>query len=178
MMGVSAQTALQVTISGDGMEAIIQSQTPVECGAMAPEEIQEVLHEAGVCTGIKDDVVRRIARDGLDSHGVVIACGVQPREGMPGRVELVFFPGDYQAKMRTVFSVRKGDVLAVLHPPTGGTPGMTVTGDSGPMSAWRTRTPDSGNEHGIRSRRHDSSRNGRWSTGTAAGRFAGSAHDG
>jgi len=132
MMGVSAQTALQVTISGDGMEAIIQSQTPLECGAMGPEEIQEVLHEAGVCTGIKDDVVRRIARDGLDSHGVVIACGVQPREGMPGRVELVFFPGDYQAKMRTVFSVRKGDVLAVLHPPTGGTPGMTVTGTAVP----------------------------------------------
>ncbi len=133
-MGVSAQTALQVTISGDGMEAFIRSQTPLECGMIAPEEIQEVLHETGVCTGIRDDMVRRIARDGLDSHGVVIACGTQPREGAPGRAELVFVPPDHQSKMRTVLSVRKGDVLAVLHPPTEGTPGVTVTGEVVPCS--------------------------------------------
>jgi uncharacterized protein (DUF342 family) len=128
MMGASAQTELRVTISEDGMEAIVQGQTPLECGVMTPEEIREVLDEVGVCTGIKDDMVRRIARDGLDSHGVAIAIGMQPREGVPGRVELVFLPPDHQSKMRTLLSVRKGDVLAVLHPPSEGTPGMTVTG--------------------------------------------------
>jgi uncharacterized protein len=134
MMGVSAQTVLQVTVSGDGMEAIIQSPAPLECGVMAPEEILEVLHEAGVCTGIKDDVVRRIARDGLNSHGVIVACGMQPREGVPGHIELIVLPPDHQSKMRTVLSVRKGDILAVLHPPTEGTPGVTVTGEALPCS--------------------------------------------
>ena len=128
-MGVSTQTTLRVAISGDAMEAIVQSHTPFEGGMMVPEEIQELLHDAGVRTGIMEDVIGRIARDGLDSHGVVIACGMQPREGVPGRVELVFPSPDHQSKMRTVLSVRKGDVLAVLHPPSGGTPGMTVTGE-------------------------------------------------
>ena len=110
------------------MQAIIQSQIPLEGRAMAPEEIQELLREAGVCAGIMDDVVSRIARDGLDSHGVVVARGIQPRAGVPGRVEPVYFPPNHQSKMPTVLSVRKGDVLAVLHPPSAGTPGMTVTG--------------------------------------------------
>jgi len=126
-MGVSAQTALQVTFSVDRMEAILQSQISLEGRAMAPEEIQELLREAGVCTGIMDDVVSRIARDGLDSHGVVVARGIQPRAGVPGRVEPVYFPPNHQSKMPTVLSVRKGDVLAVLHPPSAGMPGMTVT---------------------------------------------------
>jgi uncharacterized protein len=129
MIGLSAQTALQVAISVGGMEASIQSQTPLEGGAMAPEEIQDILHEAGVCTGILDDVVQRIARIGLDLHAVVVACGMQPRGGMPGRIEFVYIPPNHQPKMRAVLSVRKGDVLAVLHPPSEGVPGMTVTGE-------------------------------------------------
>lgn len=129
MMGVSTQTALRLAISGDGMEAIVQSHTPLEGGMIAPEEIQELLHDAGVNTGIMEDVIGRIARDGIHPPGVVVARGVQPRGGVPGRVELVYIPPNHQLKKRTVFSVRKGDDLAVLHPPSEGTPGVSVTGD-------------------------------------------------
>jgi hypothetical protein len=123
------QTTLRVAISGDGMEAILQSQTPFEGGMMAPEEIQELLHDAGVRTGIMDDVIGRIVRDGLYPPGVVVARGVQPRGGVPGWVELIYISPSHQPKLHTILSVRKGDVLAVLHPPSEGTPGSSVTGE-------------------------------------------------
>ena len=128
-MGVSTQTTLRVAISEDGMEAIVQSHTPFEGGMMVPEEIQELLHDAGVRTGIMEDVLRRIARDGIHPQGVVVARGVQPRGGVPGWVELIYISPSREPKLHTILSVRKGDVLAVLHPPSEGTPGSSVTGE-------------------------------------------------
>lgn len=137
-MGVSTQTLLRVAISGDGMEAIVQSHIPLEGGLIGPGEIQELLQDAEVCTGIMEDVVARIVRDGIDPPGVVVARGVQPRGGVPGRVEFVYSTPGHQPKMHTILSVRKGDVLAVLHPALEGTPGLSVTGEALPCPPGET----------------------------------------
>jgi hypothetical protein len=137
-MDASTQTRLRVAISEDGMEAALQSHTPVEGGLMVPEEIQALLQDAGVRTGIMDDVIGRIARDGIHPPGVVVARGVQPRVGVPGRVEIVCLPRDHQPKKGTILSVRKGDVVGVLHPPSEGMPGSSVTGDDVPCPPGET----------------------------------------
>jgi uncharacterized protein (DUF342 family) len=110
-------------------EAIVQSHTLFDGGMITPDEIQELLYDAGIRTGIMNDVIGRIARDGIYPPGAVVARGVRPRGGVPGWVEFVYIPPSHQPKMHAILSVRKGDVLAVLHPPSEGTPGSRVTGE-------------------------------------------------
>jgi hypothetical protein len=116
-----------------------------ERGSMPTEEyIRNVLRKSGVVFGINEDELRfrvaRCAKDLTAPEAFVVAEGNKPIKGDDGYVEFCFNTdpspppvinsdgtADYK-NINLVVSVGAGTVLARLHPPCKGTPGMDVTG--------------------------------------------------
>jgi len=126
--------AIAVDISSDEFEArvrLLHADLPGDSRL-----ILETLHDAGVTCGILEQALLELSLS--TGHSVVVAKGVRPGRGKDGWVEYLFTPlpsGDEQWNPYThpvVRNTRAGQTIAIIHPPSEGTPGTTVTGKTIP----------------------------------------------
>jgi len=104
------------------------------------EQIILALKDKGVVFGFQDELIEAIAEE-ADGAPHPAAKGQTPLKGEDGYVELTFKPGrtlvsydeadlanvDYRERL-ILASVKEEELIAIIHPPVPGTPGMTITG--------------------------------------------------
>lgn len=112
-------------------------------------EVLKALNKRGIVSGIRYDTIDRMTTgEELRSH-VLVASGVMPHDGTDGYYEYFFRTQvartpkvledgnvDYH-NVEWFEQVKKGQKLAVYHPATNGTGGMTVTGKEIPARKGR-----------------------------------------
>jgi len=129
-------------ISGDRLQATCDLHAKDALGGdIAPEAVVLALSGQGISFGMDlDAIVRGLAEARASGRGVpdvVVARGQAPAHGVHGRLELLCDgaaetePADEHARIdyrdRGAFPVaRKGQDIALLHPPTKGAPGRDV----------------------------------------------------
>ncbi|NJD02283.1 MAG: DUF342 domain-containing protein [Ruminiclostridium sp.] len=129
-----------LVVSPDKMKAYI-SINPPEGGRMIyTEEVQDVLNKNGIVYGINKVNIETIIKYPVYNEMFCVAEGVTPVNGQSGRVEFYF---DIQRdgkpaimddgrvdfrELNLIESVRKGQKLCELIPPTPGVKGKTVFG--------------------------------------------------
>ncbi len=131
-----------VELSSDEFEArarLLQSEEPPDCRLIA-----EALQKAKIRFGLLHEALEKLKVPGEDL--VLVAEGVRPGQGDDGWVEYLFCPppeaGD-TADPRShpvVRNTHAGEAIAILHPPTEGTAGKTVTGKVVPGKPGRRAT--------------------------------------
>lgn len=138
----------QVKISVDEMEASICLPYISE-KRYTVEEIQQLLAEAGVTNGIKEDIIEKIVRYQACEKEIVVAVGEKDEPGVDGYFDYNFncdcnnkpkiLPDgsvDYWS-IHNIETVVEGQVIAVYHPAEQGKDGITVKGK--PIVAKRGR---------------------------------------
>jgi uncharacterized protein len=137
---------LAVEISPDEFEArarLLQCDEPPECRL-----IVDALQDAGVRFGILQEAVLQLRVSTGDA--VIVAKGVRPGRGEDGWVEYLFSPPPDGTTDRNpllhpiVRNTSSGQPIAILHPPSEGTPGTTVTGRIVPGKPGRRATFEMG----------------------------------
>jgi len=130
---------LQVVVSPGGLEARLTIFPPQGGRSATKAEVLEQLALKGINEGVLvDEINRAIADD--SATDLVIARGREPVAGDDGRLEYLLpevrerVPSvdpsgrtDYR-NLGEIQVVRAGDALMRRHPPTQGTPGISVTG--------------------------------------------------
>lgn len=134
---------LVVMISPDHMMAAARFYPPSSLGQrLGADDIVNILHLNYVNYGIDMDAIQKWLNNRVYCENIVLATGMQPGLGENAWVEY-FFETNRKAKptlnedgtvdffhLNNISHVKKGDVLAVLHPEVQGTPGMTVLGEA------------------------------------------------
>ncbi len=129
------------TMSSDLMEMEAVFYPPFEgAGMLDEDEIIKDIQHLGVKNGIKTDVVKDFLAHRRYGHRYVIAVGTAATEGSDGYIEYKFntelkptpkMNDDGTVDFHTLENVnhiRKGEVVAVLHPEDRGTPGEDLLG--------------------------------------------------
>ena len=135
---------LAVTVSSDGLVA--ELALPPMKGAPTPdlEALVEELRSAHGLVDVDTDAVEALVAEALDSESksttAVVARGTEPIDGEDGTVEWLgdFFEsqairlpnGAVDHYHHTKVSVYEGQPIVQLHPPTRGTPGRDVRGQT------------------------------------------------
>ncbi|EMT46498.1 FapA family protein [Anoxybacillus flavithermus] len=107
------------------------------------EAVMAKLQELGIVYGVNQEAIRE-ALHSEKKVTVVIAKGIEPVEGKDGWVEVKVGEGKRKPKVRedgtvdyremeTIATVGEGDVIAIVHPPQLGKPGLTVTNEVIPV---------------------------------------------
>ena len=104
------------------------------------EEAEAQLRERNVVFGVDHDAVKKVVEE-ASGVATVVATGLKPLEGENGRIEFLKATKmekiDYDDNINTKVDfkeryrlpdVKKGDVVAKVHPPIEGVPGKTVAG--------------------------------------------------
>lgn len=137
--------AVSIEISPDAVEAWLNI-APSEGGAAATvDAVLALLADNGIGEGIDMAAIETAVAGGSASH-VVIARGVPPVNGADGRLESLLPEvrdrrpqvdasghTDYR-DLGDIFVVRSGDWLMLRHPPTEGTPGRSLLGETIPAT--------------------------------------------
>ncbi len=105
---------------------------------LSPKEIMDALKSCQVVHGINESVLPKLVEHAGTWN--VVATGTQPVQGKHGYVEFLFKEGlqqvsydqdqarvDYKRRFE-IPQVDKGQVIAIIRPPSPGQPGMTVKG--------------------------------------------------
>lgn len=133
---------INVRVSRDGMRAYMVALSEDVSGDIGALNIDAALEAAGVTHGIDRTLVERAAREKLFGNLILIANGRPPVKGENARIEYMFNTekaltpqalesGKVDFKnLDNISNVKKGDILARLHPPTPGEHGMDVRGRS------------------------------------------------
>lgn len=133
--------SFSITISKNKLNAYI-TLLKVDDGVLPTfEEIDSALKKAGIVFGIDYDRIRQLITDPVYYQPICIATGIPPVNGEDGKIQLLF-DADKQYKptitedgkvdfreLNIVESVRKGQQLCVVIPPTKGINGKGVTGE-------------------------------------------------
>ena len=120
-----AGIAPAVSIAADGMIASVG----IEAGNPRPsaQDLAEALARAGVTTGISREALENIAAGPPECGTVPVASGTASVKGENGWIEWLFVP---EPGIRAMYrNAAPGQRLAVVHPPTPGTPGTSVRGE-------------------------------------------------
>jgi len=119
-------------------------------------DARKALSDAGVTTGIKEDVLKAIFDDAQFDQEVLVAEAKPPKHSLDAEIEFYF---DYKQKCEPkedsdgridykdisfLTNVNKGDRLCRRHPPSPGEPGTTVTGKPIPQKHGKDRALPSG----------------------------------
>lgn len=143
--------AIEVQLSSDRMEAAVQLSPPEDGGPAATEEaLRLALKIEGVVFGLDEEAIARLARVPVYEHAVTVAHGQPVEPGHDGTIEYMFEiekkykphvqedtgKVDYK-DMNLVENVIAGQLLAVRHPPTQGTSGITVKKEYVPAPAGK-----------------------------------------
>lgn len=131
-----------VMVSRDGMEAYAMVFPPIREGkALEQADLGKILKQEGITYGIQEQVLKRLI-EGAYFQMAVCAKGTPPIHGEDGQVEDFFqrnndvvynYGEDEQADYKNLNWIRKvgkGDVICRITPPTEGTPGTTVKGQT------------------------------------------------
>ncbi|GAC92140.1 hypothetical protein KN10_2576 [Anoxybacillus flavithermus NBRC 109594] len=107
------------------------------------EQVMRKLQELGIVYGVNEEAIRE-ALHSEKKVTVVIAKGIEPTEGKNGWVEVKVGEGkrtpktredgtvDYR-EMEMIATVGEGDLIAIVHPPQPGKPGLTITNEVIPV---------------------------------------------
>lgn len=107
------------------------------------EQVMAKLQELGIVYGVNEEAIRE-ALHSEKKVTVVIAKGIEPTEGKDGWVEVKVGEGKRTPKVREdgtvdyreiemIATVGEGDLIAIVHPPLPGKPGLTITNDVIPV---------------------------------------------
>lgn len=148
---------LDVRISSDGMRAQARLSARKKEGpaggreqagtgappssetGFTPEALKEALAQEKVIFGLEEQALRELCA--TPNQWFVVARGIPPRQGQNGFVEYhyeeILKPVVYQENERqvdyreryTIQQVEEGTVIATIHPPVPGEPGIKVTGE-------------------------------------------------
>ncbi|NLM57578.1 MAG: DUF342 domain-containing protein [Clostridium sp.] len=129
---------ITLEVSPDKMKASIIVAPPEEGRVLSEKEIIDFLKGRGIVYGIIESNVENISKYAVYNERIEIAEGTPPTSGQNGKVEFHF---DLNREKKPVIledgrvdfrnldliqSVKKGDILCSLVPPSAGTPGKTV----------------------------------------------------
>ncbi len=129
---------IALEVSPDKMKASIIVAPPEEGRVLSEKEIIDFLKGRGIVYGIIESNVENISKYAVYNERIEIAEGTPPTSGQNGKVEFHF---DLNREKKPVIledgrvdfrnldliqSVKKGDILCSLVPPSAGTPGKTV----------------------------------------------------
>ena len=130
----------RVKIANDNMSATLFLTPPAPGYSYTVDDLTDFLRHHGVNGGIVFSTLELMIKSGLYYREVEIAKGSLPVHGKNGRYEFFFNREtikhplirsdgsvDYQS-MSVIHNIRKGDTLAIYHPPVPGVHGMDVRG--------------------------------------------------
>ena len=110
----------------NGARAFLEAPGPVGPGVLALEELREIIREAGVIHGIREDVLAGIVQAGFNGEPVDIAHGEEGTPGRDGRIEYSFETDtatphagageDASYVPRVIGNIAAGQPLAVMVP--------------------------------------------------------------
>ena len=143
---VDMDNFFHIQISSDRLSSVVslKSDAPANC-EINVSELKQWIIDQGVVFGIKEDVLQAISQDIYSQdYPVVIAEGVKPIKGTDGflidqtktdRTEDANRNKNFNLRnVMSIPSVKKGQLLARIVPPTRGVPGKNVFGKSVPAS--------------------------------------------
>ena len=158
---------IKVSLRNNETEAFIKVPSLIEKGPpekpLTPEDARKAMSEAGVTTGIKEDVLKKIFDENLFDQEMLVAEAIPPEDGLDSEIEFYF---KYKQKLEPsedkegridykdvsfLTNVNKGDQLCRRHPPTPGEPGTTVTGKPIPPKAGMDHKLPIGNNTDVSS---------------------------
>ncbi|AEX86330.1 hypothetical protein XO10_09650 [Marinitoga sp. 1135] len=131
----------KIKISDDRLKAYL---TLIYDGRISSDgELLRALQQAGIKHGIKYDVLRELALKPTYNESIVVAEAIPPKKGKPGYVEIFDLSEekqdlthnkkiDFREFAKNIITVKLGDKIGVIHPPTLGEPGKDVTGEEIP----------------------------------------------
>ena len=147
---------LKLNVTRDKMAAYVTITHPESWHAVGKEDVLALLAANRVVYGIRHDLIDALVANPVSGSETLVAEGKAVVPGQDGRVEYmisysekaapVILPdgrADYR-NMNLVHAVAKGEVLCVVHPPTPGEPGCTLTGIPLPTRAGRPAAPPRG----------------------------------
>lgn len=130
----------KVKLSKDNMKAYITITRPIGGEDITENAIREALAENNVVFNIKDDEIAKAVSDRIYEKEILIAEGVEPKDGEDARIEYHFDTSapkpanidkdgkiDYH-ELSLIQNVNKGQKLVTLIPHTPGIPGKNVLG--------------------------------------------------
>lgn len=136
---------IKVSVTNKGLEAYINVPSPSSeqegVKALTIDDARNALQSAGVIEGIIETELERIFKESLFDRDILVARGIPAKDGEDSRLDYLFQADkesgpkededgriDYK-ELSFLINVAKGDNLCLLHPPTPGEPGKTVTGE-------------------------------------------------
>ncbi|MBQ7470797.1 MAG: DUF342 domain-containing protein [Pseudobutyrivibrio sp.] len=135
--------APKVQVSSNGLEATMTFKIPDGKNDVPKFTVQQLLgflSSANVTFGIDQEAVARLAESPVYGRPIVVAEGTAQVQGTPGYFEYCFETqfnhkptirpdgtADYMS-IKTIETVKEGDVIAVYHPAVQGARGMSVRG--------------------------------------------------
>lgn len=140
--GPVVDAVVKVIFQDRGLTASLNIKPPSGGGA-APtvESMKAVLNSIGVKYGIDEAQLAALENHPVYSMDVIVARGTPPVNGEDGTVDILIETenkgkpkedSDGKVDLRDlgiVDNVQKGQVLCIIHPPTPGTPGISVKGE-------------------------------------------------
>jgi hypothetical protein len=143
--------AYEIQLSDDRMEAYVIVRSPGPGGSYPTRNaLQQALQQANVVQGLLQDKIDTLAEEVMDTHipdePVLVAQGKAPQNGEDGYIKYFFNTqsslkpkqkedGSVDLKeLNVIQSVKKGDKLATVVPPTEGSEGIDVTGNKLPFT--------------------------------------------
>jgi uncharacterized protein (DUF342 family) len=138
----AVDSVLKVVFQDRGLSACLNIKTPSGNGAPPTvASMKEKLNSVGVKFGIDEAQLAALENHPVYNLDVTIASGTPPVNGEDGSIEILIDSenkgkpkedADGKVDLRDlgiVDNVKKGQVLCIIHPPTPGSPGMSVKGD-------------------------------------------------
>jgi uncharacterized protein len=139
---------IMLSTNGDGSEAYIKLiAAELEMESLTSERLRGILADAGICHGLKNDVISQLIENPVIGEHVLIAAGDSPTPGKDAQLEYLF---DTVAKrepkvdaqgridykdLNFIQNAKAGQVLVRKAPVEPGTPGKSVLGkDIAPRS--------------------------------------------
>lgn len=135
---------IHVSVANGGLSAILLLEPP-ENGGLPPtlEALEKALAEAGVVFGIDRETLKRVAGQPAYHMEIPAASGIEPINGDDGTITYQFETGEKELRpkmkedgqvdykeLELANNVRAGQVLCLITPPTEGTPGTSVRGET------------------------------------------------
>jgi len=130
---------LKISISDDGTRAYVMNDELAENHFASEEELVKFFADRGIVFGLKDGLGSAVALSAAQRAPTLIAEGIEPVVGKDGWVECLIdvqTPEPLDEKggvvdlhnLHRIHNVKKGERLAVIHPPEEGIPGKSVRG--------------------------------------------------
>jgi uncharacterized protein len=141
---------MKISVSDDGTRAYLTNDALAEDASITEDDLVQFLQEKGIVFGVKDGLVVAQAASAAHRTPVLVAQGIEPVSGNDGWVESLIDVRKLEAmeekggrvnlhNLHRIHNVKKGEQLAVIHPPSEGTSGISVRG--GPIAAKPGKRP-------------------------------------